>query len=588
MELLKIDLEYAWGTKGAFDAGRYRERFPGMEAIVDEAVEWGRQTLLTKEAFSTATDSYSIDENDDKSDFQIPKQIGQFEIRGKLGEGAFGCVFRAFDSQLNREVALKVAGERMLRSERSVEAILKEARASASLVHPGIVRIYEVQVRHTPPYIVQELIEGATLRDFMGQPIQFEALVKIVAGIADAVGYAHSQKLVHLDLKPGNVLIDKQSEPHVADFGLAVHESAYSQQQGRIAGTPAYMSPEQTRGETHRIDGRADIWAIGIILYEWMTGQRPFVGSDLNDLYGKIQLFEPRPPRQRNPSIPAELERITLKCIQKRADDRYLSVASLKDDLSNWLAESSDVRLTPTVTNSEQAKIKVIPKGLHSFDRSDHEFFCQLLPGPTDRNGTPENIRFWKRRIEECDSDATFPVGLLYGPSGCGKSSLVQAGLLPKLSSSVKVAYIECTAETTESHLLRSISKLFPRSEMASCLADQIKSVRENIACRNGQKLLIVLDQFEQWLSGNRNSSDKTLVDALRQCDGGSTQCLVMVRDDFYLAVNRFFRAIEVPLVEGSNCSLADLFELSHAENVLRLFGQAYGRLPDNGEVSQE
>ena len=214
----------------------------------------------------------------------------------------------------------------------------------------------------------------------------------------------------------------------MADFGLAIHESIQHRRRGERSGTPAYMSPEQVRGETHRLDGRSDIWSLGVIFYEMLTGRRPFAGSDQYELFDEIKHREPKPPRQIDPADSGELERICLKCLSKRVTDRYSSAADLVDDLRHWLAgdrQASHRRKRPA------KKAKVVPKGLRSFGEEDADFFLDLLPGPRDRDGLPESIRFWKTRIEETDADKTFAVGLIYGPSGCGKSSLVKAGLLP-------------------------------------------------------------------------------------------------------------------------------------------------------------
>jgi hypothetical protein len=175
----------------------------------------------------------------------------------------------------------------------------------------------------------------------------------------------------------------------------------------------------------------------------------------------------------------------------------------------------------------------VVPKGLRSFDAHDADFFLGLLPGPRDRDGLPESIRFWKTRIEETDPDRTFAVGLLYGPSGCGKSSLVKAGLLPRLARRVLAVYVEATAEETEARLLRGLRRHCPGLPEGLGLADTLAALRRGQGLAAGQKVLVVLDQFEQWLHAHRQQEEAELVDALRQCDGSRVQCLVLVRDDF-------------------------------------------------------
>jgi hypothetical protein len=194
----------------------------------------------------------------------------------------------------------------------------------------------------------------------------------------------------------------------------------------------------------------------------------------------------------------------------------------------------------------------------------------------------PDSIRFWKARIEEADADKTFSVGLIYGPSGCGKSSLVKAGLLPRVSEHIISVYAEATADETEARLLRGLRKRCPGLCESVSLTDTLAALRLGRCLRPGKKVVIVLDQFEQWLHAKRNEQITELVQALRQCDGGRLQAIVMVRDDFWLAVSRFLKVVEVDIVEGKNLALVDLFDQLHARKVLSAFGQAYGRLPEN------
>jgi hypothetical protein len=181
--------------------------------------------------------------------------------------------------------------------------------------------------------------------------------------------------------------------------------------------------------------------------------------------------------------------------------------------------------------------------------------------GPRDRNGLPESLRFWNTHIEETDAEATFAVGLLYGPSGCGKSSLVKAGLLPRLADHVIAVYLEAADEGTETRLLNGLRKRCPALADNLSLKDTLAAVRRGQGIPAGTKMLLVLDQFEQWLHARREKQDSELVQALRQCEGGRVQCLVLVRDDFWLAVSRFVRELEVDLVPGRNIAIARVEE---------------------------
>jgi formylglycine-generating enzyme required for sulfatase activity len=237
-----------------------------------------------------------------------------------------------------------------------------------------------------------------------------------------------------------------------------------------------------------------------------------------------------------------------------------------------------------------------VPRGLRAFDAHDAEFFLELLPGPRDREGLPDSIRFWKTRIEETDPEKTFAVGLLCGPSGCGKSSLVKAGLLPRLGPNVLAVYLEATAGDTVARLLSGLRKACPAlaDEPANQghplgLKETLAALRRGQGLPAGKKVLIVLDQFEQWLHATKEQPHAELVEALRQCDGKHVQCLILVRDDFWMAAIRFLRELEIRLLEGQNSATLDLFDLEHARKVLAAYGHAFGRLPENpGQISKE
>src|SRR5262249_37108046 len=261
------------------------------------------------------------------------------------------------------------------------------------------------------------------------------------------------------------------------------------------------------------------------------------------------------------------------------------------------IASTSSVSTQPVLRSSGTLApvshvelLKIVPKGLRSFDGHDADFFLELLPGPRDRNGLPDSIRFWKTRVEEQDPDKTFSVGLIYGPSGCGKSSWVKAGLLPRLAADVVPIYVEATAEQTERRLRYGLRKgcaglspeESPGDEDGADLKETLAALRRGQGLAPGKKVLLVLDQFEQWLHAKRSEKNTELVQALRQCDGGRVQSILLVRDDFWLAVTRFLAELEVELLQGHNTAPVDLFDLDHARNVLAAFGRAFGRVPEN------
>ena len=530
----------------------------------------------------------------------LPERIGRYRVQKILGKGGFGIVYCGWDDQLQRPVAIKVPHPHLAISGR-IDSYLAEARAVAKLDHPSILPVWDSgSTEDFPLFVVSKLIEGSDLAKRLNlSRLSFHAAAELIAAIADGLHHAHKHGLVHRDVKPGNILLDKDGRAYLADFGLALREEDLGLGPRR-AGTPVYMSPEQARGEGHRVDGRSDIFSLGVVFYQLLTGTRPFKNREENELLRQITRAEARPPRQIEDRIPKELERICLKAINKRAADRYTTAKDMAEDLRSFLQhvpasegpvlratppandDSGPAPHTPASTGAASQALRIVPKGLRSFEAQDADFFLELLAGPRDRDGLPNSIRFWKSRIEETDPDSSFRVGLVYGPSGCGKSSLFKAGLLPRLSSDVVAAYVEATALETETRLLNGLRKRCPALPAHLGLRETLAALRKGHGLPFGSKVVIILDQFEQWLHAHRQEGDLELVQALRQCDGERVQCIAMVRDEFWLAISRFMRDLEIDLVPGHNIALVDLFDLDHARRVLAQFGRAFGKLPDD------
>lgn len=266
---------------------------------------------------------------------QGTRRISQYSLSDELGRGGTGVVYRAYDSNLDRTVALKllIAGRFASKDER--ERFLRQARYAAAIVHPLIVKQYEAAVIDNVPYIASELIEGTKLEgsaDFFGWSPKQVAIV--IAEIADAIAAAHRAGIIHRDLKPANIIVDGNDHPHITDFGLAkaIEAQVSLTHSGQILGTPAYMSPEQASGGSKQVDFRTDIYSIGAILYELLTGVPPFQGTPEQVIFQVIH-DDPVPPSKLNPTAPKDLETICLRAMSKDPARRFLSAEALREEL---------------------------------------------------------------------------------------------------------------------------------------------------------------------------------------------------------------------------------------------------------------
>jgi WD40 repeat protein/predicted Ser/Thr protein kinase len=265
-------------------------------------------------------------------------QIGRFELKEALGGGAFGVVYRAWDPSLRRMVAVKVP-RFGLDDKRKFRRFLNEAHAAAKLHHPNIVSVYESGQAGDKAFIASEYVEGASLSAHLSeQRPSFREAVEWVRSLADALGYAHRQGIVHRDVKPDNIMLGPEGRPQLLDFGLAKlsDDDSHLTGDGSVLGTPAYMSPEQARGDTAHVGPHSDQYSLGVVLYELLTGQRPFEGPP-HSVIAQVAAQEPPAPRQHNGEIPQDLEAICQTTMEKDPAERYADMHAMADDLTRWL-----------------------------------------------------------------------------------------------------------------------------------------------------------------------------------------------------------------------------------------------------------
>ena len=285
-------------------------------------------------------------------------KLGRYEIQSEIGRGAMGVVYRAKDPMLDRTVAIKTIDMSMDQSERAeYEArFYQEAKAAGGLSHPNIVTVYDVGDSGDVAYMAMEFLEGSELHDLSGagRPLPLEKAIDIAAQVAEGLGYAHERGVVHRDIKPANIMILHDGPVKITDFGIArMRHSELKTQTGMLLGSPRYMSPEVVVGK--RADGRSDIFSLGIILHEMLTGTAPFSGETMSSLMFQTINFVPPAPSAVNPAVPPMLDFIVAKMLAKKREERYQDARELASDLRECLAQLRHAKIGKLPDATQQA-----------------------------------------------------------------------------------------------------------------------------------------------------------------------------------------------------------------------------------------
>jgi WD40 repeat protein/tetratricopeptide (TPR) repeat protein len=347
-ELVHLDVYYRRRHGEQPRAADYRDQFPALapdrlaEALTDP--DAGRSAERRGSSDTVAPQGHPTEP---AAPVLPPGTFGGYEFLGEIARGGMGVVYRARQSRPARLVALKLilAGAHADADRRA--RFLAEADAIARLQHPHIVQVYEVGESDGLPFLALEYVEGGSLSQRLGgAPLAPRSAAALLLPLARAVHFAHQHGIVHRDLKPANVLLAADGTPKITDFGLAKQEGAGLTATGAVLGTPGYMAPEQAAGKGKEVGPPADVWALGAILYECLTGRPPFVAATALDTLAQVLADDPVPPRRLIPAVPRDLETVCLKCLHKDPRQRYASAEDVADDLGRWLGGES-VRARP-------------------------------------------------------------------------------------------------------------------------------------------------------------------------------------------------------------------------------------------------
>ena len=496
-------------------------------------------------------------------------KLGPYEILEPIGKGGMGEVYRAQDTRLNRDVAIKVLPQAFA-TDAARERFQREARAASALNHPNICVVYDVGEAAGHPFLVMELLAGKTLRDHLdGKPLDISTALALSIEVADALDAAHAKGIVHRDIKPANIFVTERGHAKVLDFGLAKYSDKHDQpadtnaltvdmltEPGTAMGTVAYMSPEQAQGEV--VDARSDMWSFGVVLYEMVTGVRPFDGPTSPIIFDALLNKAPVPPHERNPEIPAELERIVGELLEKDRELRYGSAAELRGDLERLQRGLSPAarrgRRGPLVRPGIAAATLVLAAGGGFFlwqqrVRANHLTDKDTIVLADFKNATGDPV-----------FDETLRQGLAAQLEQSPFLSLISDQRIRKMLALMKQSPdAKLTPEIAQEVCARSGSAAVLEGSLAAVGSQYVLGFRAK-NCRNGD----ILDEEQVQVA-----KKEEVLNALSQIAGRfrtrAGESLAMVKEH------------EIPLIEATTASLEALqaFSAAQAVNVSKGSGAA-------------